>query len=163
MSNNTTIHTEVLRLFNNQVDNIQTIGNDFKRQVTDAYPSIYTKEDVMRLLDNVVGKYVAMMHDFADVVTDQIPSELESEATKFEFTTEISEDICGIIETCIDNKYESHIELDTSSAEFSINYNNVIELDHCGFEVDSNGLAEEIIKRISKYYNEKYFIEENNQ
>jgi hypothetical protein len=158
MSNNTTmaiLNTEVLRLFNNQVDNIQTIGNDFKRQVTDAYPSIYTKEDVMRLLDNVIGKYVAMMHDFADEVTDQIPSELESNENSLELSESDYDTLESMIDTKLGEICYDYIKPDNDSAEFSLDYNNRIELDNVEFEVETEEIADRVIKCFKQYISEK--------
>lgn len=98
-------------------------------RVNDAFPSIYTKDDVVSLL-----------------VT--LRTQVLNESLNLKTTTSISEDqfqefnstVRNALENCINN---GSIEVfDSSSAEFSIDYNNRLTLE-C-VEINTDNITEEL-------------------
>ena len=105
------------------------INNLFDQEITktlDAYPSIYTKDDVVSLLSSLR----------TTVLTET--AEALSKANSASITDMNFQDFSANVARELENRINrGDVDVhDYSSAEFSINYNNVIEIEHLDFNVD---------------------------
>lgn len=106
---------------------MENINNLFDQEITktiDAYPSIFSKDDVVNLLSSLR----------TNVLTEV--SELQPTATVNEKRfQDFSESVTRALENSINR---GNLDIyDTSSAEFSINYNNTIEIESIDFNTDA--------------------------
>jgi hypothetical protein len=106
---------------------METINNLFDQEITktvDAYPSIYTKDDVVSLLSKL-----------RTVVLTEVSELKPASAITEDRFQEFSESVTKSLENKI-NRGDIDVH-DYSSAEFSINYHNTIEIEHLDFNTDS--------------------------
>ena len=106
---------------------MENINNLFDQEITktiDAYPSIFSKDDVVNLLSSLR----------TNVLTEV--SELQPTATVNEKRfQDFSESVTRALENSINR---GNLDIyDTSSAEFSINYHNTIEIESIDFNTDA--------------------------
>jgi hypothetical protein len=106
---------------------METINNVFDQQIEkiiDSFPTIYSKDDVITLVSGLRTQ----------VLTEV--SELKSTTV---FTEELFQEFAADVNKSLENELNrGNIEVyDTSSAEFSINYNNQIELDNLDILTDN--------------------------
>ena len=106
---------------------MENINNLFDQEITktiDAYPSIFSKDDVVNLLSSL-----------RTTVLYQV-SELQPTATVNEKRFQnFSESVTRALENSINR---GNLDIyDTSSAEFSINYHNIIEIESIDFNTDA--------------------------
>ena len=106
---------------------MEKINDLFDQEITktvDAYPSIFSKDDVVNLLSVL---RTAVLY----------------EATKLQPTSAITEDKFQEFSESVTKSLENKINrgdidvYDYSSAEFSINYHNTIEIENLDFNTDS--------------------------
>jgi gamma-glutamyl phosphate reductase len=86
------------------------------------------KEELVKQLE--AAKTLSSQVDIDKVIV--LIQQLETEK-KSRFTQELADEIANKIESCLDNNSNDLVDLD--SAEFSIGYGNVIELDSCQINV----------------------------
>ena len=106
---------------------METINNLFDQEITktvDAYPSIYTKDDVVSLLSKL-----------RTVVLTEVSELKPASAITEDRFQEFSESVTKSLENKI-NRGDIDV-YDYSSAEFSINYHNTIEIENLDFNTDS--------------------------
>ena len=106
---------------------METINNLFDQEITktvDAYPSIFSKDDVVNLLSSLR----------TNVLTEVSELKPASAITEDRFQ-EFSESVTKSLENKI-NRGDLDV-YDYSSAEFSINYHNTIEIESLDFNSDS--------------------------
>jgi len=106
---------------------METINNLFDQEITktvDAYPSIYTKDDVVSLLSKL-----------RTVVLTEVSELKPTSAITEDRFQEFSESVTKSLENKI-NRGDIDV-YDYSSAEFSINYHNTIEIENLDFNTDS--------------------------
>lgn len=106
---------------------MEKINDLFDQEITktvDAYPSIFSKDDVVNLLSSL-----------RTTVLYQV-SELQPTATVNEKRfQDFSESVTRALENSINR---GNLDIyDTSSAEFSINYHNTIEIESIDFNTDA--------------------------
>jgi hypothetical protein len=106
------------------MDKINELFENELSGVIHAYPSIYTKDDVTELLSKLRTA----------VLTEA--SELKATTV---FTEELFQEFAADVNKSLESELNrGNIEVyDTSSAEFSINYNNQIELDNLDILTDN--------------------------
>lgn len=98
-------------------------------QVVEAFPSIYTKDNVVSLLNVLRTK---VLHEVADALSEA--NKAAAGITEEQFQ-EFAADVNRKLESSLCN---GNIEVyDQSSAEFSINYNNQIELENIDVLTDN--------------------------
>jgi hypothetical protein len=98
-------------------------------KVVEAFPSIYTKDDVVSLLNALRTN---TLHEVADALSEA--NKAATGITEIQFQ-EFAADVNRKFE---DELNRGNIEVyDPSSAEFSINYNNQIELENIDFNSDA--------------------------
>ena len=109
---------------------METINNLFDQEITktiDAYPSIYTKDDVVSLLSKL---RTVVLTETAEALSKANATPI----TEMDFQN-FSESVTRELENRINR---GDIEVyDYSSAEFSINYNNTIEIENIDFNSDA--------------------------
>ena len=93
---------------------------------TNAFPSIFSKDDVVSLLIN-------LKQNVLTEVADALSKANSASITDMNFQ-DFSANVARELENRI-NRGDVDVH-DYSSAEFSINYNNVIEIEHLDFNVD---------------------------
>jgi len=106
---------------------METINNLFDQEITktvDAYPSIYTKDDVVSLLSKL-----------RTVVLTEVSELKPTSAITEDRFQEFSESVTKSLENKI-NRGDIDV-YDYSSADFSINYHNTIEIENLDFNTDS--------------------------
>jgi hypothetical protein len=106
---------------------METINNLFDQEITktvDAYPSIYTKDDVVSLLSKL-----------RTVVLTEVSELKPASAITEDRFQEFSESVTKSLENKI-NRGDIDV-YDYSSAEFSINYHNTIEIENIDVNTDS--------------------------
>jgi len=106
---------------------METINNLFDQEITktvDAYPSIYTKDDVVSLLSKL-----------RTVVLTEVSELKPTSAITEDIFQEFSESVTKSLENKI-NRGDIDV-YDYSSADFSINYHNTIEIENLDFNTDS--------------------------
>jgi hypothetical protein len=138
-------------LRNEVIVNVTNNFNDVKQNVQDAFPSIYTKDDVLRLLTQLESKLIQGVSDIKFETTD-------TEGLEIHMTESVKIDLIGAIVdeiNCLDIK--DYIEIDYSSAEFSLS-GNEIELDSVDFEEHGTGWDRDI-KRICNQVIDSYLEE----
>ena len=86
------------------------------------------KEELVKQLE--AAKTLSSQVDIDKVIV--LIQQLETEK-KSGFTQELADEIAGKIESCLDSNSDDLVDKD--SAEFSIGYGNVIELDSCQINV----------------------------
>ena len=106
---------------------METINNVFDQQIEkiiDSFPTIYSKDDVVTLVSGLRTQ----------VLTEV--SELKSTTV---FTEELFQEFASDVNKSFENELNrGNIEVyDTSSAEFSINYDNRIELENLDILTDN--------------------------
>jgi hypothetical protein len=106
---------------------IESIFANYQVQISNSYPSIYTKEDVMKLMKDMLG----------DI------QQLDEPKSNFDFLNEKF-----IIDTLSSMDLTRYVETDNSSAEFDINYGNTIELSYVPVEVDDHKLGKDIFAEL---------------
>ena len=105
------------------------INNLFDQEITktlDAYPSIYTKDDVVSLLSSL---RTTVLTETAEALSKANSASI----TDMDFQN-FSESVTRELENRI-NRGDIDVH-DYSSAEFSINYHNTIEIEHLDFNSD---------------------------
>jgi hypothetical protein len=109
------------------MDKINELFENELNGVIHAYPSIYTKDDVTELLSKL---RTVVLTEAADAL-----SKANSVSITEELFQEFASDVQNNLERSLCN---GSIEVyDSSSAEFSINYNNQIELDNLDILADN--------------------------
>ena len=106
---------------------MEKINDLFDQEITktvDAYPSIYTKDDVVSLLSKL-----------RTVVLTEVSELKPASAITEDKFQEFSESVTKSLENKI-NRGDIDV-YDYSSAEFSINYHNTIEIENLDFNTDS--------------------------
>jgi hypothetical protein len=100
-------------------------------KVTEAYPSIFSKNDVVNLLSslrtNVVAEALEESRQLAETERKFFISEMDFQAFSESVTRELENRI---------NRGDIEV-YDYSSAEFNIGYNNVIEIENIDFNSDA--------------------------
>jgi hypothetical protein len=122
-------------------------------KVTEAYPSIFSKNDVVNLLSslrtNVVAEALEESRQLAETERKFFISEMDFQAFSSEVTSRLEKSI-----------NDGSIDVyDYSSAEFSIDYHNTIQIESIDFNVDavtddlSDILLDEFQKSFGKFLN----------
>jgi hypothetical protein len=109
---------------------METINNLFDQEITktlDAYPSIYTKDDVVSLLSKL---RTVVLTETAEALSNANATPI----TEMDFQN-FSESVTRELENRI-NRGDVDVH-DYSSAEFSINYHNTIEIESIDFNSDA--------------------------
>jgi hypothetical protein len=113
---------------------MEKINDLFDQEITktvDAYPSIFSKNDVVNLLSslrtNVVAEALEASRQLAEAERKFFISEMDFQ--------EFSSNVTNALERCINN---GNIDVyDYSSAEFSIDYHNTIQIESIDFNTDA--------------------------
>ena len=109
---------------------MEKINNLFDQEITktiDAYPSIFSKDDVVNLLSSLRTN---VLTETADALSNANATPI----TEMDFQ-EFSSNVCKALEREINN---GGLDVyDYSSAEFSINYHNTIEIENLDFNTDA--------------------------
>jgi len=135
---------------------MEKLNDLFDQEITktvDAYPSIFSKDDVVDLLSllrtNVVAEALEASRQLAEAERKFFISEMDFQ--------EFSSNVTNALERCINN---GNIDIyDYSSAEFSINYHNTIEIESIDFNTDavtdelSNILLDQFQESFGKFLN----------
>ena len=113
------------------MDKINELFENELNGVIHAYPSIYTKDDVVNLLSslrtNVVAEALEASRQLAEAERKFFISEMDFQ--------EFSSNVTNALERCINN---GNIDVyDYSSAEFSIDYHNTIQIESIDFNTDA--------------------------
>jgi hypothetical protein len=109
---------------------MEKINNLFDQEITktiDAYPSIFSKDDVVNLLSSL---RTTVLYEAADALSNANATPI----TEMDFQN-FSESVTRELENRI-NRGDVDIH-DYSSAEFSINYHNTIEIENIDFNSDA--------------------------
>jgi hypothetical protein len=109
------------------MDKILELFEQSIKNATNAFPSIYTKEDVVQLLINLKN---ATLTDVAELLTENATVSAVNEDEFQEFSSQV----CNTLKNYINNSDEI---VDYGSAEFSIEYNNQLTLEHISLDVDT--------------------------
>ena len=115
----------------------QQFIDQYKKNVSSAYPSIYTKDDVIKLLN--------------DLLTD-LNNNLVEEPAKFDWDN-FNDNIYDIVFNAIDDNYGQCFEIDNDKCELSIGQHNRIEVDEVAYDFDSSELSDRVTTEIQKYVN----------
>jgi hypothetical protein len=113
------------------------IFDQYKQNVSSAYPSIYTKEDVSKLLNdlsNDLQQEPAREDLWGDYILDGIYDEVYKE---------------------VDRKLKQCYEIDSDNCELSLDYNNTIVVEEVKIDFDKEALADYITTSIKNYLKEK--------
>jgi hypothetical protein len=106
---------------------MENINNLFDQEITktvDAYPSIFSKDDVVNLLSSLRTNVLTEVSELQPTVTVN--------EKRFQ---DFSESVTRALENSINR---GNLDIyDTSSAEFSINYHNTIEIESIDFNTDA--------------------------
>jgi hypothetical protein len=105
---------------------MEKLNNLFDQEITrtvDAFPSIYSKHDVVSLLENLKINLI-----------DELSKEKTTNAI---ITEERLVDFIGAVCRKLEYKLHHSELVDTSSAEFSIDYGNQISLDNIDVDTES--------------------------
>jgi hypothetical protein len=113
---------------------MEKINDLFDQEITkvvDSYPSIYTKDDVVNLLSalrtETLTEALEASRQLAETERKFFISEMDFQ--------EFSSNVCKALEREINN---GGLDVyDYSSAEFSINYHNTIEIENLDFNTDA--------------------------
>jgi len=113
---------------------MEKINDLFDQEITktvDAYPSIFSKDDVVNLLSalrtNVIAEALEASRQLAEAERKFFISEMDFQ--------EFSSNVTNALERCINN---GNIDIyDYSSAEFSIDYHNTIQIESIDFNTDA--------------------------
>ena len=109
------------------MDQILELFEQSIKNATNAFPSIYTKEDVVQLLINLKN---ATLTDVAELLTEANKPKLSISDLDFQ---EFSAEVGNSLKNYINNSNEI---IDYGSAEFNIEYNNQLTLEHISLDVD---------------------------
>jgi hypothetical protein len=104
---------------------IKTIENAIQR-VNASYPSIYSKDDVTNLLYELISDLDTEINDIVE--TRQPKSNVNFDDLRSKLHDAIEQKL---------NRMDSSDIVDYDSAEFNINYNNVVEIDSVNINVDT--------------------------
>jgi hypothetical protein len=109
------------------MDKINELFENELNGVVHAYPSIYTKDDVVELLSKL---RTVVLTETADAL---------SKANSVSITEELFQEFAADVNKNLENELNrGNIEVyDASSAEFSINYDNRIELENLDILTDN--------------------------
>jgi hypothetical protein len=106
---------------------MEKINDLFDQEITktvDAYPSIFSKDDVVNLLSSLRTNVLTEVSELQPTVTVN--------EKRFQ---DFSESVTRALENSINR---GNLDIyDTSSAEFSINYHNTIEIESIDFNTDA--------------------------
>ena len=109
---------------------MEKINDLFDQEITktiDAYPSIFSKDDVVNLLSSLRTNVLTE-------TADALSAANATPITEMDFQ-EFSSNVCKALEREINN---GGLDVyDYSSAEFSINYHNTIEIENLDFNTDA--------------------------
>ena len=133
----------IFRSLNNQTK-IKVMYTNIQQAVAsvqNAFPSIYTKDDVIKLLESIE--------------IQQSSGKLSNEQIE-ELTQSIQEKVSRAI-----RNFDTGDIVDNSTAEFSIGYNNTLELD--SVDVDLNSLDDEIESTIESTVTEFFERDSDNE
>ena len=123
---------------------METINNVFDQQIEkiiDSFPTIYSKDDVVTLVSGLRTQ----------VLTEV--SELKSTTV---FTEELFQEFAADVNKSLENELNrGNIEVyDTSSAEFSINYDNRIQLEN--LDVLTDNITDELHDILLRQFQEHF-------
>jgi hypothetical protein len=109
------------------MDKINELFENELSGVIHAYPSIYTKDDVVELLSKL---RTAVLTETADAL---------SKANSVSITEELFQEFAADVNRSLEHELNNgNIEVyDNSSAEFSINYDNRVELENLDILTDN--------------------------
>ena len=108
---------------------------DQKNDVTNSFPSIFSREDVKHQLEEFGYGLITIILEMPDA--DPKPStEISAERIK-----ELSDSLKSSIASKVDRLFPNEV-VDFDSASFTINYNNCVELDSIDFE--SHNIVNEV-------------------
>jgi hypothetical protein len=113
------------------------IIDQYKQNVSSAYPSIYTKDDVSKLLDDLSNELQpnGNLEDlWGEYILDGIYDEVYKE---------------------VDNKIKQCYEIDSDDCELSLDYKNTIVVDDVAIEFDKETLSDYITTAIKNYLTAK--------
>ena len=123
------------------MENINDLFDDAITTTIDAYPSIFSKDDVVNLLSNLRSSVLVEAATLKPTVSI---SEMDFQ--------EFSSNVCKALEREINN---GGLDVyDYSSAEFSINYHNTIEIENLDFNTDAvtNELSNILLDRFQESF-----------
>lgn len=112
------------------------IFDQYKQNVSSAYPSIYTKDDVSKLLD--------------DLSNELQPSDLEDLWDEY-----ILDGIYDEVFNSVNKKIKECYEIDSDDCELSLDYNNTIVVENVAISFDKETLSDYITTGIKNYLNAK--------
>ena len=135
------------------MEKINDLFNEAYTKIGDAFPSIYSKDDVINLLTslrtNVVAEALETSRQLAETERKFFISEMDFQ--------EFSSNVCKALEREINN---GGLDVyDYSSAEFSIDYRNTIQIESIDFNTDavtdelSNILLDQFQESFGKFLN----------
>jgi hypothetical protein len=104
------------------------------------------KENLIAQLEGVKALTSVVSIDNVIALIQQLEPEIVVE-TKLGITQELAEEIADKIERCLD--YNSDDFVDTSSAEFELDYNNTIRLDRV--DVDTRAIMEHVTSALDEF------------
>jgi len=134
------------------------INNLFDQEITktlNAYPSIYSKDDVVNMLSAL---RTSVLYETADALSNANNAGITEQ--RFQ---DFSESVTKALENSINR---GNLDIyDTSSAEFSINYHNTIEIEHIDFNADAliDELSDILNDQFVGYFGELQTNTENNE
>ena len=120
---------------------MEQIFIDYRAQVTESFPSIFSKEDVLALLDKLQDRVV----DTHRILIEEVQQD-NSAGLTFEQRQELEGNLRAAIERKIDRMDSSDV-VDYDSAEFGIEYGNTLRLESVNFNSDT--ICDEIDDAIS--------------
>jgi hypothetical protein len=108
--------------------------------INQTYPSLYTKDDVVSLLSKL---RTSVLYETADALSNANNASITEQ--RFQ---DFSESVTKALENSINR---GNLDIyDTSSAEFSINYHNTIEIESIDFNTDA------LIDELSDILNDQF-------
>jgi hypothetical protein len=127
--------------------------------VNESVSSIFTKEDVLKLIDNI---NIGVEIEKERIVEQEVEAALKASSTNQVVLTQdqistLNDMIYGDIESQLDQMRSGDV-VDCDTAEFSLNYNNQVELN--SVDIDTSSIlrkvterTREVIEKYIKYIN----------
>lgn len=140
------MENKTTQVFENANENFQDLFVRYKGSVTNAYPSIYTKDDVSHLLDD-------LLHDSKKLLT-HAQQDIGTPDIDFDWD-DLIDGVYDEVLNSVNKKIKECYEIDSDECELSLDYNNTIVVENVAISFDKENLSDYITTGIKNYLNAK--------
>lgn len=134
--------------FTNVTDALIVTNDTMMQMIDNHFPSIYTKDDVKKLIEqytDIIGKQVLMIPSVQSQEASITTELLKNMGLEKWLKNQIADNLEDELE-CVN--WRDHIEI--ADQQFSISYNNVVELDDWDVSIETDKIAKKVADNLAE-------------